>query len=73
MPTGCGASGAYAPGPDDEEEETSILWAVTLSVLVKEKSSYEHVSNAKWLTRYIFNAFQCLMLNTFLMLSIPLL
>jgi hypothetical protein len=20
-PTGCGASGAYAPGPDDEEEE----------------------------------------------------
>ena len=24
-PIGCGASGAYAPGPDEEEEEESIF------------------------------------------------
>ena len=24
-PTGCGASGAYAPGPDEEEEESNDL------------------------------------------------
>jgi len=24
-PIGCGASGAYAPGPDDEEEEEGEL------------------------------------------------
>jgi len=24
-PIGCGASGAYAPGPDDEEEEDRML------------------------------------------------
>jgi len=23
-PIGCGASGAYAPGPDDEEEEAAV-------------------------------------------------
>jgi len=26
-PIGCGASGAYAPGPDDEEEELPIYVA----------------------------------------------
>jgi len=28
-PIGCGASGAYAPGPDDEEEEVLCLVIVS--------------------------------------------
>jgi len=31
-PIGCGASGAYAPGPDDEDEELRCLVGVAVSV-----------------------------------------
>jgi hypothetical protein len=31
-PIGCGASGAHAPGPDDEEEEELMQFCVTVNI-----------------------------------------
>jgi hypothetical protein len=33
-------------------EERLIFWEVKVSVIVRRKSSYEHVSNSEWLPRY---------------------
>jgi hypothetical protein len=34
------------------EEEMSIFWEVTVSVIGRKKSSYEHVCNSEWLPRH---------------------
>ena len=44
-PTGCGASGAYAPGPDEEEEECSEIFSPkfafeNVDVIIVQKTEY---------------------------------
>lgn len=34
-------------------EERSVLWEVTVSVIVRKKSSYEYVCNYEWLPRLV--------------------